>query len=238
VAPRPGGYWLAYVARSEETAKGKKGDEEEDGEERGGETIGHQWIEVAPLDETGSPTAAPRAVTPKDGHVLAFDLTPGDDGGVIVAYRDDDTPSGSSGGHVSAVAVSLGGAGQPRMIAEEDVGAGVPGLLPGWIAVANVSGPTLLAAMSGKGELIDELVVEAAVGNAEPVAASKGAVLLARPAGTAVRLEVLRCAAAAPRPKAPDGDGSPAQDEAGAPEDRAPADEGRPMPPESADPRP
>ena len=233
VAPRPGGYWLAYVARSEEGAKRKKKDEDE---ESAGEMIGHQWIEVAPLDETGSPTAVPRPVTPRDGHILAFDLTPGDDGGAIVAYRDDDTPSGSSGGRVSVVSIGLGGIGQPRVIAEEEVGSGVPTLVPGWIAVANVSGPTLLAAMGGNGELLDDLVVEGAMGSAEPIAASKGAVLLARPAGTAVKLEVLRCVAGVPRPKGADGEGGPA--EGGRAEDPPAAPEERPMPPESADPPP
>jgi hypothetical protein len=37
---RPGGYWLAYVARSEEGAK-KKADDEDTAS--AGETIGHQW---------------------------------------------------------------------------------------------------------------------------------------------------------------------------------------------------
>jgi hypothetical protein len=178
-----------------------------------------------------------------DGHVLAFDLSPGDDGGVLVAYRDDDTPSGSSGGRVSVVPVGLGGVGPSRVIAEEEVGSGVPSLLPGWIAVGNVSGPTLLAAMSGKGELADDLVAEPAVGNGEPIAADAahgGAVLVARPAGTAMKLEVLRCEAGTRRPQgaAPAPARQPARGDQPTPEEDLPSQEDRPMPPESADPAP
>ncbi|MCC6552305.1 MAG: hypothetical protein IT372_04685 [Polyangiaceae bacterium] len=232
VAARPGGYWLAYVARSEERAKK---DAEDEDTASAGETIGHQWVEVVPLDETGSPAASARAVTPKDGHVLAFDLAAADDGGAIMAYRDDDTPSGSSGGRVSTVLVTLGGVGQPRVIADEDtVGSGVPSLLPGWIAVANTAGPARLAAMSGKGEIADGLAEEPAVGSAEPIAADRGLVLLARPAGPAMKLEVLRCAAGGPRP--PGGDPAPRAPD-GAEDRPAPVEE-RPAPPESADPPP
>jgi hypothetical protein len=204
VIARPGGFWLAYVARSEE---GVAKDVDED-TASAGEAIGHQWIEVMPLDETGSPAAGARAVTPKDGHVLAFDMAIGEDGAAILAFRDDDTPSGSSGGRVSVQLVGLGHVGAPRVVAgeeraepngaEEGVGSGVPALLPGWIAVAHVSGATRLAALNGKGEIVDALVAEDALGGGEPIAASGAGLLVARPAGTAMKLSVLRCSPGAP----------------------------------------
>lgn len=231
LAARPGGYWLAYVARSEETpekAKPEKAkpDPEDEDIAPAWETIGQQWIEVAPLDGTGSLTASPRAVTPVEGNVLAFDLAPGEDGGAIVAYREDDAPSGSSGGRVGVVLVGLGGVvGQPRSIAEEDVGIGVPSLVPGWIAVADVTGPTRLAAMSPRGEIVDGLAAEPAVRHGEPIAAANGALLVARPAGKAMRLAVLRCVAGTRRVAADDAGAPPAPDEIESPpveEDRVP----------------
>ncbi|WP_437975998.1 hypothetical protein WMF11_51295 [Sorangium sp. So ce295] len=229
VLGRPGGYWLAYIARAEEPAR-KAAAKKDDGDEdtaAAGETITHQWIEVVPLDEAGALTATPRAVTPKNGHVLAYDLTLGDDDGLILALRDDDTPSGSIGGRISAVLVRLGGASEPRVLVggdrEQDappeaalgLGAGVPALLPGargpggqdpakpagaaaWLAIANASGPTQLAALTARGELEGGLQAEPALGRGEPIAASAEALLVAHPAGKAMKLALLRCASTAP----------------------------------------
>jgi hypothetical protein len=91
---RPGGYWLAYAVVGE----GKRPKDEDTG--LGGQAIEPRWVEIVPLDERGQPIALPRAVTPKDGHALAFDVEASDDGGMILAYRDDDTPSRSTGGKV------------------------------------------------------------------------------------------------------------------------------------------
>ncbi|WP_441289502.1 hypothetical protein ACSRUE_01755 [Sorangium sp. KYC3313] len=229
VLGRPGGYWLAYIARAEEPAR-KAAAKKDDGDEdtaAAGETITHQWIEVVPLDEAGALTATPRAVTPKNGHVLAYDLTLGDDDGLILAFRDDDTPSGSIGGRISAVLVRLGGAAEPRVLVggdrEQDappeaalgLSAGVPALLPGargpggqdpakaagaaaWLAIANASGPTQLAALTARGELEGGLQAEPALGRGEPIAASAEALLVAHPAGKAMKLALLRCASTAP----------------------------------------
>jgi hypothetical protein len=199
VVVRPGGFWLAYIARAERanaTAKPPARGEEERDDAPGGETIGTAWVEMVPLDDNGSPTAAPRRATPKEGNVLAFDLEIGDDGAAILAWRDDDTPTGSSGGRVSTTLVRLGGISEPRVLADEEVGDGVPDLLPGWIAVSNISGPKRLAPMSPLGEEIGPLQPEPSIGIAEPLAATRDAILLARPAGKAIRLSVVRCAAA------------------------------------------
>ena len=69
---------------------------------------------------------AARAVTPKDGHVIAFDAAATPDGGAAVVYRDDDTPSGSAGGRVMRVSVSLAQVGAPVVLVEESAGAGMP----------------------------------------------------------------------------------------------------------------
>jgi hypothetical protein len=134
-----------------------------------------------------------RAVTPTRGHVLAYDLELGDDGSALVAWRDDDTPTGSSGGRLFAAVVRLGGVGEPRPLAEETAGAGVPDLLPGWIVLGSVSGATRIAALSPRGELLDELAPEKSLGAGVPIAAQKDAILWARPMGKAMRLSVVRC---------------------------------------------
>jgi hypothetical protein len=211
---RPGGYWLAYLARAPQVkapvkptanqgatsalptgsakAGAPRGDDRDD-EGPSGEAIGYAWIEVAPLDENGAPTAAPRAVTPKDGHALAFDVELGEGSAAIIAWRDDDTPSGASGGRISTALVRPSGAVETRLVAEESFGAGVPDLLPGWLSVSGASGTTRIAALNDKGEIQGTLDPEPSLGTGEPLAASGDRVLVARPAGKAMRVAVLRC---------------------------------------------
>jgi hypothetical protein len=201
LAVRPGGYWLGYLARGEEDPKKKReakkpkhGDDDEDEDQ--GEAITTSWVEILPLDEAGTPAASARAVTPKRGHVLSFDLAQGEDGGALLAWRDDDTPTGSSGGRLSVALVKLSGAVDARVV-DEAGGAGTPALLPGWISLASPSGLTRIAALSPRGEPVEDLAPEASLGAGEPIAATSDAILWARPMGKAMRLEVVRCV---PRP--------------------------------------
>jgi hypothetical protein len=189
---RPGGFWLAYVVVGE----GKKPRDEDHG--LGGEAIQPRWIEVVPLDEKAEPVGLPRAVTPKDGHALTFDIEASEDGGIILAYRDDDTPSGSTGGKVMTVGVRLSGIGEARVVTEEANSTGVPDLLPGWMAIASLSGATRLAPLSAQGELLGELRGEPEIGNGEILAGTRASLLVARPAGKAMKLSVVECTPDAP----------------------------------------
>lgn len=208
VAARPGGYWLAYVAHgpapkadaadggkkdAPKPAKKKSDDEDDVDETRGGEVMEASWLEVVPLDEAGKPTGAQQRVTPREGHVLAYDLEALADGGALLAWRDDDTPSGSGGGTISMATVTSGGVSLPRIVADDSVGSGVPSLLPGWVVVADMNGRKRLAALDPAGQLVGSLTDEPSLGTGEPIAATSGGVLVARPAGKAMRLSVVRC---------------------------------------------
>jgi hypothetical protein len=200
IIPRPGGYWLAYVVRGEEQSKKKparQGEDEQDDTSQG-EAIATGWIEVVPLDATGAPSGSSRPVTPRKGYALSFDLELGDGGGALIAWRDDDTPTGSAGGKLSSVLVRPGGVDEARVLADETPGIGVPDLLPGWISIASVSGTTRIAALGPRGELLDDLGPEPSLGAGQPLAATKEAILWARPMGKAMRLSVVRCTKAAP----------------------------------------
>jgi hypothetical protein len=152
--------------------------------------------------------------------VLAYDLEAGDDGAALVAYRDDDVPSGASGGSVRVVLARLGGIGEPKLVSDEGVGTGVPDLLPGWIAVSGVTGSKQLAPMNGVGDLLAPLSPERSLGAGELLAASGDRLLLATPTGRAMRLSVVRCAADATPPSFVDGG---AKGDVGAPSDSASA---------------
>jgi hypothetical protein len=125
--------------------------------------------------------------------VLSFDVEPGENGSALVAWRDDETPTGSGGGRVSDTLVRLGGGGDPRVLVEEAGGAGAPDLLPGWISLASVRGATRIAAMSPSGELLEPVEPEPSLGTGEPIAATRDAILWARPLGKTMRLSVVRC---------------------------------------------
>ena len=203
---RPGGYWLGYLASAEKAPKKGRKDPsnagekprkngEDEGDDESGEAIQNGWIEVMPLDENGAPTAAARPVTPRTGHALAFDLELGEDGAARLAWRDDDTPTGSTGGRLSSALVRLGGAIEVHVLAEESFGAGVPDLLPGWLVVGGM-GATKLGAIDLRGVLAGGLDPEPSLGTGEPLAATKDAILIAQPAGKAMRLGVVHCGAA------------------------------------------
>ncbi len=201
VLSRPGGFWLAYVARDvlsmpdkpDDVALGRSPKQERFAAEK----IDPSWIELIPLDETGKPSGTAQAITARGGHVLAFDLERGKDGGAIVAWRDDDKPSGAGGGRVHVSLVSVSGAAQSQLVAEQDVGSGVPNLLSGWIALPDARGRARLAPLGADGVLRGMLVREPLLGVGQALAAAADQVLIARPAGKAVSLSLIRCAAAA-----------------------------------------
>jgi hypothetical protein len=199
VIMRPGGFWLAWIAR--ERRKGTPSDAQGGDDGRyAAESIDPSWIELLPLDADGKPMGAARAVTAKDGHVLAYDLEPGNDGAALLAWRDDDTPSGADGGRVTAMLMGESRADQMQVVAEGDVGAGVPDLLGAWIAVPDRAGAMRLAPLAADGELRAPLLREPVLGNGQLLAAHGNVMLLARPAGRAVDLLSITCDSVASAP--------------------------------------
>ena len=192
---RPGGFWLAYVARS-------RGEEEEPRDPRAtegrfaAERIVPSWIELLPLDDDGNVQGEPRAVTARTDHVLAFDMGVGQDGGVVIAWRDDDTPSGAHGGTVTAMFVGASGVGQEQPVGSEEVGAGVPNLVGGFIALPDGLGHVMVAPMALDAELAGELRREDAFGIGQVLAADGDRLLVARPNGKAADFAVVTCSRA------------------------------------------
>jgi hypothetical protein len=193
LAARPGGgYWLAYIARRAGTESPDAGYE--------AEPVGFRWIELLALDAQGSPTGAPRAVTSKEAHVMVFDMAPVDDGNVLVVWRDNDTPLESAAGPVMRTVVRPSGVDQPSVLVASESGAGAPSLLPGWAAVTDAADMTRIAPVGRTGEITGSWTTEPDIGPGEPIAVGPDGVLVARPAGRAVKLAVLRCTRDAPSP--------------------------------------
>jgi hypothetical protein len=195
VIARPGGYWLAYLARGEEDPKRKPvaRDDGQTDDSPQGEAIVPGWVEVVPLDEAGVPTSTPHAVTSKTGHAVSFDLELSAAGGALLLVRDDDTPLGASGGKLTMLHVSLGGASDTRLVAEESDGTGTPTLLRGFLAVTSGTGATQIATIGPQGELLEPLGTEPSLGVGLPIASTDASILWARPQGGGMRLSVVRC---------------------------------------------
>ncbi len=182
---RPGGFWLFWlVRRAQET--------DYDARYRA-EDIAYRWLEVVPLDDAGLMAGAPRRIGSDTGHVLAYDVAASGDGGALVAWRDDDTPSGSMGGQLLVAMVRQGGIDGPDSVDDAHTGVGAPTLMNGWLAIADATGPTRIAPMSADGKLLDALRSEALLGMGEPLADRGDTMLIARPTGLAVRLFLAKC---------------------------------------------
>jgi hypothetical protein len=192
VVPRPGGFWLTWIARRPEKT--------DDSAREVGEAPEFRWLEAMPLDERGASVGPPLRVTPDKGHVLIYDLRELPDGRALVLYRDDDTPSGSSGGVLLKVVLRPDGASEPAVVADRHLGVGSPAVLDGWIAVGDASAETRLARVGRDGALLDRLESEPVLGRGEPLAARGDALLVLQPRGQGVRLFVTRCREQGPAP--------------------------------------
>jgi hypothetical protein len=191
LAPRPGGgYWLAYIARRPGAESPDAGYE--------AEPVGFRWIEVLSLDAQGSPTGVARTVTSKDSHVMVFDMVALDDGSALVVWRDNDTPLESAAGPVMRTVVRVGTIDPPSLLVASESGGSAPSLLPGWAAVSDAADTTRLAPVGRTGDLAGPFAAEPDIGAGEPLAVGPDGVLVARPAGRAVKLAVLRCSRDAP----------------------------------------
>jgi len=197
------------VAPSVKDKPAKNGDDEID--ESRGEPVTKTWLAVQLLDESGAPAGEAIDVTPTDGSVVSFDVSPGPDGSLLVAWRDDDSPTGGGGGPVRMVRVLASGPGSPYVGPDDAPADGAPTLLPGWLGMPTLSGPDLLAKLGSEGLPSEKLDVEASLGRGEPIAATADRLLLAEPEGKSMRLRVVAC-----------GDRPPGEAE---PSDEPPVDE-------------
>ena len=107
--------------------------------------------------------------------------------------------SGAGSGRVFMQRVRVGAEGSSQLVAETDVGSGVPLLVGNWLALPDRRGRMRLAPIDSSEDagsfLKDELRIEANFGMAQPLAAGAGGLLLAQPRGREIRFAVGRCQA-------------------------------------------
>jgi hypothetical protein len=216
IVPRPGGFYVVYLVRGQERAREvarpgeaspgtdkpkqkdrHRGDTRAPGEvdeTRGGEAVMSAWLEVVLVDASGAPSGDPLRVTADDGHVISFDAAPATDGGLVLAYRDEDSPTGAGGGMVKMVRIAAGGGISGSHQSDEGTPSdGAPTLLPGWVAIPTLRGADLLARLNHDGLPSEPLLADPSLGRGEPIAARGAELLVAEPEGKAMRLRVLSC---------------------------------------------
>lgn len=121
VALRPGGYWVAWIARRAEPLP-------EGGAERiegAGENRTFEWLELAAVDPAGKRVGDVQRLTPQNGHLTSFDLVPSADGLDLFA-RDEGEAKDGEGAKLERISVHGDKAGPPAVVVKNGVGTGVP----------------------------------------------------------------------------------------------------------------
>jgi hypothetical protein len=91
---RPGGFWLAWLARrAEDQAYSVEGP---------GEKRAYRWVEVVPLDARGEPTGPVRRVSSEKGRAASFELSSSSSNGsdLVVVVQDEAAPSEGAGARI------------------------------------------------------------------------------------------------------------------------------------------
>ncbi len=179
VASRPGGYWVAWIARAlEPVHDGGKNDPEAPGEDRA-----YSWVELATLDELGVAVGPVQRVTPAKEHVDAFDLDARSTGADLdVLARNDEEPRAGAGGRLVLYSVH-GQTITNRVLVESGVGPGIPDLLsPMWLVFPDAADRLRLLPLRPVGSPAGVASIEPVLEGARPLAVTGAGLLAAFPA--------------------------------------------------------
>ncbi|HEX4335311.1 MAG TPA: hypothetical protein VH062_05320 [Polyangiaceae bacterium] len=202
LAARAGGFWVAWIANAKRAPDRKERHEPKDPADTTELEMGPRYVVVAPVDDAGKPAGAPAVATPKEGHVMGFDLAAAKDGGALLTWRDDPASPGTAGGIVRLALIRPDGSIEPRVVTDDDVGPGAPSLVVdvappsgthGFLTVADDADAVRLVSLDADGRAEDELAVEPSLALSTALAARAGKVLVSRPAGKGLEVEVLAC---------------------------------------------
>jgi hypothetical protein len=207
VAPRPGGFWAAWVVNAARRGIARVYDPA--GEGANVEAYGTRFVEVVALDESGQPAGDIRRLRTENEKVVGFDLTTAPSGNAWVALRQDAPSPVASGGRILVTEVGLAGVEASVLVRQDDVGAGEPIWLSArgeearWLTFPNQRDGTLLMRVEAPSAISPPLHLDTSFAFASALAVQTGHVLFALPRGRAVELFSARCA---PNPLAREGD--------------------------------
>jgi hypothetical protein len=218
VVRRPGGVWVAWVEHAVDPRATKpKPLPAPRASSSAGEPVdeplvvdlGQRTLTVQVLDENATPSGPIVDVSGAKSHVVVFDMVPAPDGGLFVAWRDDDRAPGGEGNGVKLARVRADGTAEQHAV-DETLGVGAPLLLVDespkdprdrvWLSLESISDASRIASVGDRSELVDMLDTDPLFQNGDPLAVSKGRMLIARPKGLAIELGVLECRRGPPPP--------------------------------------
>ncbi|MFI5297963.1 MAG: hypothetical protein ACHREM_07675 [Polyangiales bacterium] len=161
-----------------------------------------RWLEARAIDlRTGATLGATRALTSDKGHVQTFSAALSIAGDLIfVALRDDARPSDGDGGSIHALAIPLtadGTLGEPARtgVAADDVAPGMPRLIlrttGAFVSYLDAQDRGWLAPVFGGGS--SKAAPELALARRSVIASAGDRVLVARVAGAAVEIALVKC---------------------------------------------
>ncbi len=129
VVPRGPDFLVLWIARRLESPRGSDASEPE----ATGEPRSFGWLELVRVDERGMPLGPVRLLTPKSGHVSAYDveLLPDPARTLLVVARDDGEGSDGSGGVLLRVRVTGDTAEPPIEFSTDGLGRGPPTFVDG-----------------------------------------------------------------------------------------------------------
>jgi hypothetical protein len=194
LAPRPDGFWLAWVAERDAPDAGPAG------EDQVLVVQGARVLMLVPLDRTGKPSGRPRAISGNAAHVIGFDAVGQADGALDLAWREDDTSPGADRGDVQTARVALDGSVKTGRIEAEDLAGGVPQLLlePSgngrtWLALRSTRDTARLGVLAPTGLSVEGLADDPGLGSGDVLAAAGGRLLIGRYRSGALELVVTSC---------------------------------------------
>jgi hypothetical protein len=110
---RPGGFWLAWLARKPEKHVDPSAPADASAEagaarslEGPGEHRTYRWVEIVALDAKGEPTSPVRRASPTNGHVVAFEILHGAGGDAQILVQDEAARAEGSGGRIVQYAMT------------------------------------------------------------------------------------------------------------------------------------
>jgi hypothetical protein len=202
---RPGGYWLSWIALGPAKKAAPKTPEEPtaEGEDDAPLAAAASWLELVRVDQGGKAESEVLQLTPREGHVSAYDVVAAHDGRLLFAVRDDGGGAEFDDARIAMIRVGVDGSVERDVMPVEDLGASAPSLLfdpkpgdgapHGWLALASVTGATMLAGLTPWGAALEAPATDDGLSGAGVLAALQGQLLVARPRGRDLRLELVRC---------------------------------------------
>jgi len=206
--PRPGGFWLAWIAQRPAPDAGTR-DTDASGEETRPLDAGPRVLTVALLDAEGAPSGAARPVSAEASHVVAFDAQTLHDGALALAWREDDSVPGVETGGPELARVAPDGSVTRGRAADEALGAGAPALVAEtgaaprtWLLVPGEDDRLRMALLAPNAVSTSPFIADDSLLGSEIIAAAPGKrcstpgcslFLLARSKNRAVELSVAEC---------------------------------------------